>query len=205
MTERTEQVLRLEERDLPQVVEVLADSFFDYPVMRFILDQAAPDYSGRLRTLVGFFARSRVLRGEILLGAGTRADLDGSALVSFPGGPSSPHELGGLREQLWSELGPEARGRYETCAAAWSQFDVDVPHVHLNMVGVRRRAAGRGLGRLLIEHVHSISRQTPDSRGVTLSTEEPTNVPLYEHLGYAIIGQADIAPGLRTWGFFRSD
>lgn len=205
MTERDGQILRLAESDLPQVVEVLADSFFDYPVMRFVLDPAAPDYGDRLRTLVRFFALSRVLRGEILLGAGARVDLDGVALVSLPAGTSSPHALGGLREQMWGELGPEARGRYETCAAAWSRFDVDVPHIHLNMLGVRRRAAGRGMGRLLIDHVHAISRQTPDSRGVTLSTEDPANVPLYEHLGYRIIGHAGIAPGLETWGFFRPD
>lgn len=41
--------------------------------------------------------------------------------------------------------------------------------------------------------------------GVTLTTEDQVNVSLYEHLGYEVIGQATVAPELRTWGFFRPD
>ena len=87
-------VHRLAEEDLPQVVEVLAESFFDYPVTRFVLDPAIPGYERRLSTLVRFFAMARVLRHEVLLGTGARTALDGVALVSFPAGPPSPPEMG---------------------------------------------------------------------------------------------------------------
>jgi len=30
-------------------------------------------------------------------------------------------------------------------------------------------------------------------------------VPIYQHLGYEIVGHATVAPDLRTWGFFRPD
>jgi hypothetical protein len=41
--------------------------------------------------------------------------------------------------------------------------------------------------------------------GVSLTTEYPANVPLYERVGYTVVGHAVIAPGLETWGFFRSN
>jgi hypothetical protein len=50
-----------------------------------------------------------------------------------------------------------------------------------------------------------MSRQDERSVGVTLTTEDPDNVPMYRHLGYSIIGHATVAPDLRTWGFFRPD
>ena len=201
----SKKVFRLGEDDLPEVVDVLTESFLDYPVMRFILDPAAPSYEPRLRTLVRFFAMARVLRKEALLGIGDRESLDGAALVSRPAGPASPPELGDLRERVWAELGGGARGRYEACGATWSRFEVEVPHIHLNMIGVRRRAQGTGLGRRLIEHVHLMSRDDSESQGVTLATEDPGNVPIYEHLGYRVTGHAIMAPGLESWGFFRPD
>jgi hypothetical protein len=36
--------------------------------------------------------------------------------------------------------------------------------------------------------------------GVTLTTGDQANVSLYEHLGYEVVGQATVAPELRTWG-----
>ena len=50
-----------------------------------------------------------------------------------------------------------------------------------------------------------MSRERADSHGVTLSTESERNVALYRHLGYRVVGQATIAPGLETWDFFRPD
>lgn len=82
---------------------------------------------------------------------------------------------------------------------------VDVPHLHLNMVGVRQRARGQGLGRMLIEQVHLLSRKDAESKGVTLNTEDANNVSLYEHLGYKLVGHTTVAPELETWGFFRPD
>jgi GNAT superfamily N-acetyltransferase len=85
----------------------------------------------------------------------------------------------------------------------WSRFQVGVPHIHLSVIGVRRSMQGRGLGRVLLEHVQELSRSAARSQGVTLTTEDPINVPFYEHAGYEIVGHARIADELETWGMFR--
>lgn len=210
MADGISNILQLGRQDVEPAVDVLAESFSNYPVMRFLLGPEAPEakiYEQKGRTLIRFFVMARLLRNEFVLGIGDRTNLDGAALVSRPS-PASPSALAALseiRERVWAELGPEARARYEAFGAACARFEVQAPHIHLNMVGVRRRAQGRGFGRRLIEHVHLLSRQDPGSTGVTLNTEDSSNVPLYEHLGYKIVGHATVAPELETWVFFRPD
>ena len=79
------------------------------------------------------------------------------------------------------------------------------PNVHLNMVAVPSRFQGQGLGRALLDRVHALSRERDDSRGVTLTTEVESNVELYRHVGYEVVGRGTIAPGLETWGMYRPD
>lgn len=200
-------VIRLAADDRHRVTGVLCEAFHDYPVMRFVLRPAHGDYDERLQRLVGFFVAARALRDEPMLGIEARGgELAAAALVSFPGERESPPELSDLREAVWMELGPGTRSRYESCGRVWKPLlAVDAPHIHLNMIGVRRAAIGRGLGRRLMEHVHRRSRERPSSTGVTLTTEDPSNVGLYEHLGYELLGHRRIAPELETWSFFRRD
>jgi GNAT superfamily N-acetyltransferase len=200
-----ESVLRLGETDVSEVVDVLCEAFADYPVMRFVLGPRRGRYSEHLRRLMHFFVMARVYRREFLLGVADRGTLQGAALVSRPSGSVSPPELGALREELWSELGSEARARYEAFGAALAGVSVPVPHIHLNLIGVRRAAHGKGHGRKLLEHVHALSRDDPASSGVTLNTEDEANVPLYERFDYKLVGHVEVTPGLTSWVFFRPD
>jgi GNAT superfamily N-acetyltransferase len=186
------------------VIDVLSAAFRDYPVMHHVLGGSG-DYAARLHRLVGLFVMARVLRGEPLLGLGARGDLKGAAIVSYPGRGHTPAEFARLRDEVFHELGPDVRARYEAFGEATSDFAVNGPHIHLNMIGVRPGLQGQGLGRRLIDRVHRLSVDDPTSRGVTLTTENPANVPIYEKLGYSIIGHARVAPGLETWGFYRPD
>jgi GNAT superfamily N-acetyltransferase len=211
-------LLTLGAEDVPDVTRVLCEAFYDYPVMRYVVGDSHGDYERRQRTLVHFFVTARVLRDEVILGvmdggAGSEdrsgvvggGNLSATALVSYPGPGGNPEELATLRDGVWSDLGPESRSRYEAFSAACAPFEVNVPHIHLNMIGVTRAAQGSGLGRDLIEHVHFLSEENGASQGVTLTTEDPSNVALYEHFGYEVVGHSRVSSGLETWGFFRPD
>ena len=185
------------------VVRVLCEAFFDYPVMRYVLGDR-DGYPERLRTLIGFFHGARVLREDAILGVSDGGELVAVALTSLPDRVDPP-ELDVLREQTWAALGADARARYDDCVRAWESTGVDEPNIHVNMLAVVPGAQGRGYGRLLLERVQAMSRERADSRGVTLSTESEPNVALYRHLGYRVVGQATIAAGVETWDFFRPD
>jgi GNAT superfamily N-acetyltransferase len=186
-----------------EAAAVLAEAFYDYPVMRFVLGPDG-DYGRRLQTLIGFFVAARVLREELVLGV-TEADhrLAAVALVSLPGPRPVPDELVRRREVVWHELGGAERARYEAFGQASQRFELESPHHHLNMIGVRPAHAGTGLARVLLDQVHQLADHDPGSSGVTLSTEDPRNLPLYERFGYQHRGYARVAPELETWSFFR--
>lgn len=190
--------------DAAEVVSVLSESFSDYPVLRFVLGSEG-DYSTRLETLVTFFVMARVLRDDVLLGVRESSGLTAAALVSYLRGGAGPPELDALREQTWAKLGDAARSRYEAFGAATSQFAVEAGHIHLNMIGVRPSAQGQGLGRMVLEAVHDLSVADGSSTGVTLTTEVESNVSLYEHFGYRVIGSAEVDSAFTTWAMFRRD
>lgn len=66
-------------------------------------------------------------------------------------------------------------------------------------VSVRRDYQGRGLGRRLIEAAAAHAWAT--NRPVTLTTDEiiPWNRPLYERLGFRVLDEAGLSPGLAAW------
>jgi GNAT superfamily N-acetyltransferase len=171
--------------------------------MRYVLGDDG-DYARRLRTLIGFFVAARVLRQDAIITVTSGSEVSGVALCTLPG-LKSPPELQEAREKTWAELGSDARARYDDCVRAWEPLAVAEPNIHVNMLAVPPRFQGRGLARLLLDRVHAMSRAHPESVGVTLTTESPANVPLYQHMGYRIVGQGPIAPGLATWGFYRPD
>lgn len=196
-------VLRIPAARAGEAVDVLSEAFEAYPVMRFVLGDPDAGYPRRLHRLVDFFVRARLLREEPVLGVEVEGTLLAAATVSDPGNTRRPRSLALLREEVWSELGPDARSRYEACGAAWQPLGLAGPHLHLNMVGVRRAARGLGLARHLVEAAQELSRATPGSLGVTLTTEDPGNLPFYQRAGYQVVGHAHVAAGLETWAMFR--
>lgn len=203
--------MALEPRDLPpdridEAVDVLSDAFFNYPVMRFVIGGAGNTYARRLRTLVHFFTAARFARNDLVIGVATVEDkIVAVANVNRPGERGSPSSLDELREQVWRELGDAAQSRYEAYGDATRKFVIDQPHYHLGMLGVRSAYTGQGLARRLLDALHERSRHDRESHGVTLNTEDPGNVPLYQHFGYRVIGQAQVSAELQTWAFYRHD
>lgn len=188
-----------------EAVAVLCDSFSDYPVMRYVIGAAADEYDGRLKTLIGFFVAARYSRGEPVLAVSDGGKAVAVAILTPPIQREAPAELAEHRAQVWEELGAAARGRYEAMGEAWQEFAIAEPHYHLNMIGVHRSYSGRGLARLLLDAVHEMSRRDPRSTGVSLTTEIESNVALYQHFGYDLVGHVKVPDAPDTWVFFRRD
>jgi GNAT superfamily N-acetyltransferase len=196
-------VRRLDRADVPAIVRVLADAFRDYPVMRHVIGEA-PDYDRRLHRLIRMFVMARALRDEPMFGIdGPNGVLAGAVTVSFPGVGAAPAEFVALREEVFGELGADAQERYEAYGRATATFAFEDPHVHVNMIGVRPVMAGSGMGRLMLERVHRLADEQPATTGVSLTTEDPRNVPFYQHMGYQVGGPVRVSDAMETWGFFR--
>ena len=189
--------------DLDEAVDVLCEAFYDYPVMRYLVGDAGPDYDRQVRLLVEFFTRARLLRHDLIWAVRSSGRMIGIANIVRPD-TTSPPELDEARRRLWAELGDRVRRKYETFGEATAEFGTSELHYHLSMIGVVPAYAGQGIGRQLLDGLHSLSVADADSVGVSLTTEDPRNVALYERFGYEVVGHANVGD-LRTWGFFRRD
>ena len=70
------------------------------------------------------------------------------------------------------------------------------------MIGVHPEAQGRGYGRMLLDAVQALSEGHSTSTGVALDTENPENVPIYEHCGYRVIAETNLE-GVPIWCMLR--
>ncbi len=200
----TRTVQRLTDADRAAVVEILATSFHDYPVMRFVLSDAGQEYDRHLRALIGFFADARFLREWPVLGVRRGAELVAVALVSEPVYVSRPPALKTVYERLHDSIGAAALAQMNRYERGSSVHKPEEPHYFLGMIGVLPDFQAQGYGRALLDHLHDMSRTDPESRGVCLSTEDPGNVPYYERVGYRVVGEADVGD-IHSWCMFRPD
>jgi len=200
-------LVRLPEDRCEEAVDVFADAFRDYPVMRYIVGDVGARYDAYLRSLVGLFTESRFLRGYPVLGLESDdGRLVAAANINPPQAVPAPPELGRRREALRALLGEAAIARAEGFAAACQALEPPGLHFHLGMIGVIHAEQGRGHARPLLEAVHEMSLADPESGGVSLTTELPANLTLYEHFGYRVLGRGETADGgVVTWTLFRPD
>jgi ribosomal protein S18 acetylase RimI-like enzyme len=191
--------------DVDEVVDIFADAFAGYPVMRFTVGDEG-DIAARERRLVRLFVERRVARGGPMYAVSnvensTGKSFLGAILLTTPNEPESPR-VAEISAAAWRELGDDARLRYDQYAAASNFFSGYPPHLHLNMIGVRRSIKGSGAGRVLLDKVRELAEAEPGWSGVSLTTENPRNVELYKHFGYEVIGEGEFAPGMPTWGMY---
>ena len=188
-----------------EVTHVLCEAFHNYPVMRYIVGADVEAYDDKLHALVDFFVQARYLDGSPVLAIESNGVMAAAATLTAPHPREAPAELSRIREAVWAKLGAPARERYAGLCDIWGRFWLHEPHYHLNMIGVLPSHQGRGLSRILLDFVHAVSRQHPESRGVSLTTEVPENVRLYEHFGYHVKDREAVTLDFDTWGLFRAE
>lgn len=196
-------VERLNRSDKEDAVRVFASSFYEYPVMRYILKSEGEKYESDLKALMGFFCEARLTKEFPLLGIRDGRELVAAAGISEPEFKQRPPELNKVYNDLTNKIGEEAIARYEAYEEK-SSPGIDAPHYFLGIIGVLASHQGKGYAKQIIEEVQRMSESHPTSKGVCLCTEDPPNVPIYEHLGYKVIREADVGD-IHTWAMFREN
>jgi GNAT superfamily N-acetyltransferase len=194
-------VERLNRSDKEDAVSVLASAFHEYPVMRYILKSDGEKYESDLKALMGFFCESRLTREFPLLGIRDSGELVAAAGINEPEyKPRSP-ELNKVFSDLTMTIGEDAIARYESYEKK-ANPGLNVPHYFLGIIGALQAHQGKGYAKKIIEEVQRMSEAHSTSIGVCLCTEDPPNVPLYEHFGYKILSETDVGE-IHTWAMFR--
>ena len=197
-------IRRLTYNEKNNAVNVLASAFQEYPVMRYILKDSNTNYQGHLEALVGFFCETRLTRDYPLLGVYSGQELVAVAGINEPIFKSWPEALHDVYNRLGQVIGKDAIQRLEAYEKQAGKYEPEITHYYLGIIGVLPGHQGKGYAKFLIENLIEVSESDPNSNGISLSTEKKENIPIYEHFGFNVTGEADIEE-LHTWCMFRAD
>jgi ribosomal protein S18 acetylase RimI-like enzyme len=197
------EVISLSRGDLPAAVEVLCQAFKADPVVVYFFEVSHASHARSVAELYRLSCEVRLLLGWPLLGTlDEDGVLSGVAGLSLPGEHHWPAELAAVYEEFKACVGLESTARLEEYSRLADVHRPPLPHYQLGMIGVHPRAQGKGHASAMIRRLHRMSQADPESIGVWLDTENPRNVPIYQHLGYRIVAQEQLGP-VTIWGMFR--
>lgn len=185
-------VIRLDSSAREDVVDVLCEAFYDYPVMQHIADGLSDDYVARLRALIGFYVDLRFIRQWPVLGVYDNLDVVAVALVNEPVDAAWIEESSGVIDTLHDCLGESAYQRMVEFEQASSESEPDFPHYFLGMIGVLNGSRGKGYAYHLMQHVVGLSESDKRSRAVALTTESEKNIAYYQRFGFQLVSETKV-------------
>jgi len=200
---RLSEVFELEESHAEEAVELLVLAFETDPAYRYFCDAERPGYLRRLGMLFRSGRRLQRSSGQPVLGVLSGQRLAGLAMIQEPGATVSARaQLRWLLEMALF-MGPRVPWRILRDIRVAEAARPAEPHFYLPILAVHPDFQGSGCGRALLEALQSRSGRHPRSTGVCLETENPDNVPFYEHIGYRAIARNTVA-GLEITTLFRA-
>jgi GNAT superfamily N-acetyltransferase len=184
-----------------EAVDILLRAFQHDPAVRFFF-QNAPDYSTHVRERFHFLCEVQFELEYPLLGCFYEGQLVGVACFAEPISVSWPASLIELWDSFSASVGRKATERLEKHGQLIDRLRPNHSHYYLGTVGVDPEVQGWGYGRRLPDATQQFSQCHPESTGAALETENPLNVPLYDHLGYRVVTKTKLDE-LDVWVMFR--
>jgi ribosomal protein S18 acetylase RimI-like enzyme len=190
----------LQEKDLKQVSQSLANAFMKDPLQNYVF----PDEDERRKKSPAHF--EPILRYGLLFGeVYTTTGKEGAIVWLKPNQTEVTPEkiLASGLDQLHESIGEEAAGRFFSALEYIDPFhkeDVPEAHWYLMVVGVDPAYQSKGIGQALILPVLEKARDSKTP--VYLETACPSNVSFYQKLGFKVIREVtEPVSQLPMWTF----
>jgi len=193
---------KLTRRDEREATASLAAAFAEYP----LLVALCPDAKRRPRVTEAF---CRVLLRHSIRAGGAFATADRAAVAcALPPGWEWPTDLSFLPDggiSLFWRLGWRG-GRLlmrleREFDAARESHTCKRPHWYLYLLGVRPEMQGKGLSRTVLQPLFEIADR--DKLPLYLETMTEENVPIYQKLGFELLGFRELTDELPNWEMAR--
>lgn len=184
------------EADLPAVARLFGEAFVDDAMVRwpFPPDAGVDEITALFAILLDVYWPLDVI---------TVIDDVAAAVWLPPAQAERFAEIEAPTRDLIRPLTDDGGARYDVFWDWLAGHLPDEPCWFLDIVAVDERARGMGHARQLIEH--GLARAHSQGRPTFLETSVSSNVPLYAHLGFRVIEQADAPSGGPTMWFMRAD
>jgi GNAT superfamily N-acetyltransferase len=185
----THHIRKMTIADCPAIARVQARAFFDDPLQAWAL----PDTSTRLEILEHVFEllsrHSSVPRGESY----TDASLSTAAFWVPPGPYVLSAEAADALAPMLDRLGDQANDRFRAAEDVMRAHRPTAPHFYLQGLGTDPDRQGEGLGSAVMQPV--LGRCDTEGIPAYLESTKERNVGFYEHHGFAVTRQEQIALG----------
>lgn len=196
--------LSLDEELTVQSIDILASAFRHDPLIQSLFPN---ETELRSRVFFRYLLRKSVLRNEKLLGIYDEGKLQGVAIIETPLANNNVGKtLSFVIESL--KLAFKIPFRKFIFLNSYMKATLSVrpkePHHYLVIIGIKPTSQGKGLGRIFLEHIYQLVENDAKSIGIGLDTENPANVPFYEHLGYKLLETKSLDP-ITIFCLFRSN
>ena len=188
--------------DAPAVRTLLARAFADDPLMRWMFPAPRfPDAPARAEAIAAYVGL-HVERYLTALSGGLVVERDGEVTAAaLWRGPdedlATPGVLPTAGGLLTALIGAEHVATVAAGFAAERAVRPAGPHAYLHYLGVDAAHRGRGDARRLVDA--GLARASAAGVPALVETTNPTNVPLYEHLGFAQVASVPLGDGPTVW------
>ncbi len=196
-------IVQLDDSCFPRALDVLTDAFQDDPLIRHMFPANTKEES---QPFFSFLLAKSILLNELLLGIECNGELIGIANVER----SVRNRVGifQIGKLIYQSLRFAFRISFRNFIfinnymKLTSSLRPENPNHYLIFISIAPKHQGKGVGRMLLDHIHSLVEQSPHSSGIGLDTENAKNIPLYERFGYKLIGTEFMEP-VTIYSMFR--
>ena len=188
-----------EPAELGTTARLFADAFVGDPMITWPLTDPSPAAIASMFSIVIEAAYGPM---GVVWVVGEDA-IDGAAVWLAPEQTARFDEIEVATRPRINALTADDGARY---AAFWDWIGEHIPDEpcwFLDILAVREAARGRGLASALVGH--GLERAHAAGVPTILETGNPANVPMYAHLGFRVVEQADAPDGGPTIWFLRAD
>ncbi|MCX4539423.1 GNAT family N-acetyltransferase [Streptomyces sp. NBC_01565] len=181
--------------DASLIGRTLALAFDDDPMMRWFFPDAATREAGLGRYFATLFTRQYVHHGV--------CEHTGAAAAFWvpPGAQDKAVPDAETVRALTEILGDRAP-LFQQAAAEAAEHGPREPHWYLAVVGADPAAQGQGHGAALLRS--GLAKADAAGLSTYLESSKPSNLPVYEHFGFKVLGEARLPGGGPTlWAMRR--
>ncbi|WP_405982651.1 GNAT family N-acetyltransferase [Streptomyces sp. NBC_00158] len=182
--------------DAPSISRALARAFHDDPMMNWFF----PAGDAREENLTRYFS-TIYTRQYVRHGVCERTAAAAAFWVSPEGHEKSVPDAETIRE-LTEILGDRAHLFREAVELA-AQHAPQEPHWYLALIGADPAGQGQGHGSALLRS--GLAKADAGGLPVYLESSKPSNLPVYEHFGFEVLGEVELPGGGPTlWAMRRA-
>ncbi|AZM87373.1 GNAT family N-acetyltransferase [Streptomyces sp. W1SF4] len=182
--------------DAPSISRALARAFHDDPMMNWFF----PAEGTREENLTRYFS-TIYTRQYVRHGVCERTGAAAAFWVSPEGHEKSVPDADTIRE-LTEILGDRAH-LFRDAVELAARHAPQEPHWYLALIGADPAGQGRGHGSALLRS--GLAKADAAGLPVYLESSKPSNLPVYEHFGFEVLGEVELPGGGPTlWAMRRA-